>query len=81
MSNTNAFLTQATDALGHVSKNAYDACTGLLRQQQDPSHSGPVARFAADLIPGFGEFVMMGQGTLATYDGSRSLYDCISKAK
>jgi len=35
--NTNAFLTKSLDALGHITKNAYDACTGLIRQTQDPN--------------------------------------------
>jgi RHS repeat-associated protein len=32
-----AFLTTAIDSLGHKAENAYDACTGLLRQQLTPN--------------------------------------------
>ncbi|MGA3083081.1 MAG: hypothetical protein ABSD44_17150, partial [Terracidiphilus sp.] len=37
LTNTNAFLTSTTDPLGHQSTKAYDACTGLLRQERDPN--------------------------------------------
>jgi len=46
----NAFLTQTTDSLGYIRKSAYDACTGLIRQRQDPndiaaSRSGTITSY------------------------------------
>lgn len=42
---------------------------------------GPIGRAAGDLIPGFGEILILGQGGLAVYDGGKVLNDCASKAK
>ncbi len=45
------------------------------------SRVGPVARAVGDLIPGAGEILIVGQGTIATYDGTKALNDCVSKVR
>ena len=42
---------------------------------------GPLGRAAGDLVPGLGELLLYGQGTLAVSDGARAAYDCGSKVK
>jgi len=42
---------------------------------------GPIGRAAGDLIPGFGEILILGQGGLAVYDGGKVVKDCASKTE
>jgi len=67
VSNANAFLTQVTDPLGHVTKFAYDSCTGLRRQEQSPND------LAANRIGTLLTSDLMGKQTLIqTADGGNT---------
>lgn len=67
----------SASSVGVVARDAYKVgAPGVMYRL---SRSGPLARAAGDLIPGFGQGLLYAQGGLAIHDGGKATYDCASK--